>query len=111
MTLMQRINRPIDDGGRFDWLRSPAARALVAAALAISLVFGGLFLSIGRLHSSPSDYLDHPAHPASDSQSKTEVVEPAKQIVGIARLLKPSAGYIVASRGVVYEPVGPVGVS
>ncbi|KMV23090.1 hypothetical protein [Mycobacterium heckeshornense] len=63
----------------------------------MSLVFGGLFVSIDRLHSSPSNSLNHPAHPASDSQSKTEVVEPAKQIVGLARLPRPVAGYILMS--------------
>jgi hypothetical protein len=97
MTLMRRINRPTSDDGRLDWLRLPAARLLVAVALAISLVFGGLFLSIGRLHLSPTDRLEHPDHPVTDDESETEVVEPAKQIVGIARLQKPAAGYILMS--------------
>jgi hypothetical protein len=82
---------------RREWLRSPWARAVTAAALMVSLVLGGAFLSIGRLHSSPADFLEHPANPATDAQSETQVIEPAKQIVAVARLQKPTAGYLLMS--------------
>ncbi|MGH7226301.1 MAG: hypothetical protein ACRELF_24055 [Gemmataceae bacterium] len=82
---------------RGERLRSPGARALLAAALTISLLLGGSFLAVGRLHSSPADFLDHPRHIATDDQTKTEVVEQAKHIVAIARLQKPTAGYLLMS--------------
>ncbi|ORB15658.1 hypothetical protein BST37_08450 [Mycobacterium noviomagense] len=54
-------------------------------------------MSIGRLHSSPADYLEHPDHPVTDEQSKAEVVEPAKEIVAIGGLQKSAAGYMLMS--------------
>jgi len=78
------------------WLRSPAARALLAGALSISLVLGGAFLAVGRLHSSPAD-LDRPAQPVSDEQSESEVVEQARHLVDVAHLEKPTAGYLLMS--------------
>ncbi|HZU46078.1 MAG TPA: hypothetical protein VFA16_02295 [Mycobacterium sp.] len=97
MTLTQHIDRWSSNGARPEWSRSAAARPLIAAALAISLLLGGAFVSIGRLHSSPSDYLDHPDHAVTDDQSKAEVVEPAKEIVTIGRLQKAAAGYMLMS--------------
>lgn len=52
---------------------------------------------MSRLHSSPSDSLDHPANPVSDQQTEAEVVEPAKQLVSVARLQKVTAGYLLMS--------------
>jgi hypothetical protein len=95
MTLTQ--HRWTSPSGRPEWSHSAATRPLIAAALAISLLLGGAFLSIGRLHSSPSDYLDHPDHPVTDEQSKAQVVEPAKEIVAIGGLQKPAAGYMLMS--------------
>lgn len=83
--------------GERSWLRSRGARALLAAALLIPLVLGGLFLAVGKLHSSPTDSLDRPAHPVSDEQTQAEVVEPAKEFVSVARLQKPTAGYLLMS--------------
>jgi hypothetical protein len=80
-----------------EWFRSPWVRPLVAAALIVSLMLDGAFLSVGRLHSSPADFLDHPANPMTDDQSENQVVEPAKQIVTMARLQKPTAGYLLMS--------------
>jgi hypothetical protein len=78
-------------------LRAPPARALLAGALTISLVLGGSFLAVGRLRSSPADTLEHPGLTATDGQTKTEVVEQAKHIVAIARLQRPTAGYLLMS--------------
>lgn len=79
------------------WLRTRTASGLLAAALLIPLVLGGAFLAVARLHSSPTDSLDHPAHPVSDQQTEAEVVEPAKQLVSVARLQKVTAGYLLMS--------------
>jgi hypothetical protein len=65
--------------------------------LAVSLLLGGAFLAVGRLHSSPADVLDHPSRTATDEQTRAEVVEQAKRIVIIARLQQPSAGYLLMS--------------
>jgi hypothetical protein len=78
-------------------LRSPQIRALLAAVLAVSLLLGGAFLFVGRLHSSPSDSLDHPVNPVTDDQSEAQVVESAKQIVTLAGLQTASAGYRLMS--------------
>jgi hypothetical protein len=82
-------------GKRAEWPRS--LRFVTAAALTVSLVLGGAFLLIGRLHSTPSDYLDHPANPVTDEESKAQVVEPTKQIVLLAGLRTASAGYLLMS--------------
>ena len=89
--------RTRSDGKRGQWLRSPQVRALIAAALAVSLLLGGAFLLVGRLHSSPSDSLDHPVNPVTDDQSEAQVVESAKQIVTLTGLQTASAGYLLMS--------------
>ncbi|ODR01928.1 hypothetical protein BST27_14450 [Mycobacterium intermedium] len=43
------------------------------------------------------DRLDHPANPVSDEQSRTEVVEAGRQIVGAAGLRTTNAGYQLMS--------------
>ena len=52
---------------------------------------------VSRLYPSPSETLDHPANPVTDAASATQVVEPAKQIVTLARLQTASAGYLLMS--------------
>jgi hypothetical protein len=84
-------------GKRGEWPRSSQVRALTAAALAISLLLGGAFLLVDRLHSSPSDSLDHPVNPVTDDQSEAQVVESAKQIVTLTGLQTASAGYLLMS--------------
>jgi hypothetical protein len=90
--------RPGKVGGqRGEWLRSTQVRALIAAALTVSLLLGGVFLLVARLHTTPSDILDHPANPVTDDQSEAQVVESAKQIVGLTGLQTASAGYMLMS--------------
>jgi hypothetical protein len=90
--------RPGTVGGkREEWLRSRQVRALIAAALAVSLLLGGAFLLLGRLHSTASDALDHPVNPATDDQSEAQVVESTKQIVTLTGLQTRSAGYSLMS--------------
>jgi hypothetical protein len=86
-----------NDGKRGEWSRSPGVRALVAATLLVSLLLGGAFLSVDRLHSSAADSLDHPVNPVTDDQTKAQVVEPAKQIVSLSGLQTTSAGYLLMS--------------
>jgi hypothetical protein len=80
-----------------EWLRSKPVRALIAATLAVSLLLGGAFLLVDRLHSTPSDALDHPANPVTDDQSEAQVVESAKQVVALVGLQTASAGYALMS--------------
>jgi hypothetical protein len=90
--------RPSEIGDkRGQWLRSRRVRALIAAALAVSLLLGGAFVLVDRLHSTPSDALDHPTNPVTDDQSAAQVVEPAKQIVALTGLQTTSAGYSLMS--------------
>jgi hypothetical protein len=78
-------------------VRSPASRALIAAALTTGLVLGGAFLAVGRLHSSAGDALEHPRGTATDEQSKTEVVDQARFVVAVAALQNATAGYLLMS--------------
>ena len=84
-------------GKRGEWLRAPRVRALIAAALAVSLLLGGAFLVVSRLRPSPSDSLDHPVNPVTDDATAAQVVESAKQIVTLAGLRTKSAGYLLMS--------------
>lgn len=79
------------------WLRTRAARSLLAAALALCLLLGTALVLTDRLHSSTAETLERPAHPASDEQTQAQVVESAKQIVSIAGLHTTTAGYLFMS--------------
>jgi hypothetical protein len=78
-------------------LRAPRVRALIAGALAVSLLLGGAFLVVSALRPSPSEKLDHPASPVGDEATAAQVVEAAEQIVGLAGLQTKSAGYLLMS--------------
>lgn len=94
---MYQLNTSLtSDGAGAEWSRSPGFRALLVAALTVSLVLGGAFLSVGRLHSSPGDVLDHP-QPITDDQAESQVVESARQIVTTVGLQRPTAGYLLMS--------------
>ncbi|MDI3315755.1 MAG: hypothetical protein QJR12_16235 [Mycobacterium sp.] len=97
-TLMSVLREPVANRHHHGAaLRSPGIRVVTAAALLVSLALGGAVVSIGRLHSSPTDFLDHPANPVSDAASEAQVVEPAREIVAFARLQTPTAGYLLMS--------------
>jgi len=85
------------DGKRAEWLRSTQVRALIAAALTASLLLSAAILLVDRLHTTPSDVLDHPANPVTDDQSEAQAVESAKQIVTLTGLQTASAGYTLMS--------------
>lgn len=79
------------------WLRTRAARSALAAALALCLLLGTALALTDRLHSTTAQAFERPADPASDEQTKAQVVESAKQIVTIAGLPTTTAGYLFMS--------------
>lgn len=78
-------------------LRTTPTRALIAAALAVSLLLGAAVLVMARLHSAPSDALDHPANPVTDDESQAQVVQAARQIAAGNHMRTVSAGYALMS--------------
>lgn len=70
----------------------------------VSLLLGGAFVLVGRLHSTPSDSLDHPADPINDDQARAQVVESARQLVIVTGLHTTSAGYSLLSCTNRYDP-------
>jgi hypothetical protein len=78
-------------------LRSPAPRALTLAILSTALIVGGVWLALDRLHATASDAVEHPGPAATDAQTRNEVVEHARDIVAIAGLRAPTAGYLLMS--------------
>jgi hypothetical protein len=94
MSVTAETRRPGKGGGkRAEWLRSTQVRALIAAALTASLLLSGAIVLMDRLHTTPSDVLDHPANPVTDDQSEAQAVESARQIVTLTGLRTASAGY------------------
>lgn len=86
-----------DDRDSSSGLRSPAALSLIAVTLLTGIVVGGAFLLVDRLDSSTANAVEHPGPAATDAQTQTEVVEQAKDIVAIAGLQQPTAGYLLMS--------------
>lgn len=85
------------DGRPAEWLRSGPARALILAALVVSLTLGTAFLVVSELRPPPADAIEHPANPLTDDQSRAQVLQAAKQIVTLAGLRTTSAGYLPMS--------------
>jgi hypothetical protein len=79
------------------WLRSAWSVGLITSALVVSLVLAAWFVSLEMLRASAEDTIDHPARPFSDAQAMAQVVEPARQIGGIAQLQRPNGGYTLLS--------------
>lgn len=96
-TAAQRRRAAVGAGKPGESLRSTPARVLIGAALAVPLVLGGVFVSVDRLHSTPSDVLEHPASPLTDDQSRDQVVGAARRIVSTTGLHTVSAGYLIMS--------------
>lgn len=70
---------------------------MLAAALTSTLVLGAGTLAVDRLHTSAADAVEHPGPTATDEQTRAEVVEQARQIVSVAALQNPTAGYLLMS--------------
>jgi hypothetical protein len=78
-------------------MRTAIARALIAAALVVSVALGACFLLIQALRPSVDDALNHPDHPLSDDQARAQVVEQARQIDAVGHLQRASGGYTFIS--------------
>jgi hypothetical protein len=85
------------DGRPGEWLRSGRVRALILAALVVSLTLGAAFVVVSELRPSAAEAIEHPANPVTDDQSRAQVLEAAKQIVTLAGLRTTSAGYLPMS--------------
>lgn len=83
----------VDNNSSGGWLRAPRSVALLAAALAVSLVLGIAVVVAISLDASDHGALDRPADPLTDDQAATQVLESAKQIVATARLRDAAGGY------------------
>jgi hypothetical protein len=76
-------------------LRSRQAR--LAAMAIVVMVLGGCSLVFSKPHSSGPNPFDDSAHPMTDDQTKSQVIDPAKQIVAAADLQGVSGGFSFAS--------------
>jgi hypothetical protein len=81
------------NGSRTRRAGPPRSLVLVLVVLAAVVAVGAAFL----LLRTRADALNRPAQPLTDEQTKTQVVEPAKQIVAVANLHGASGGYILMS--------------
>lgn len=79
------------------WLRSRPAKLLIAAALTLSLVLGMSFLALHRFRDMRGAAVEPVSNPMTDAQSKAQVLEPAREIVGAAGLSGVSGTYILMS--------------
>lgn len=89
--------------GSAGWLRSSAAKALILAALLISLTLGSGFVVIN----SPPDVatsLLGGAPPLTDRQAADQVVDSARQIVKAADLREVSGSYVFLSCTSLHDP-------
>jgi hypothetical protein len=77
-------------------LRSRPAILLLAASLLTSLVLGVLFVVIHRL-TGTTTAPEVVAAPLSDTQSRQQVLEPARQFVGAGKMRAVNAGYLLSS--------------
>lgn len=89
------------DAGDEKWLRSPAARALILAALCMSLVLGIVFVVIEASNNSGAGT---PAAPMTDEQSTGQVVDSARQIVEAAALKRVSGTSVFLSCTSLHDP-------
>ncbi len=67
-------------------------------------MLGVAVLLMDRFHPSAADAIEHPANPVGDAQSRAQVLESAKQIVGLAGLQTTSAGYLLMSCNNQHDP-------
>ncbi|TGD88265.1 hypothetical protein BayCH28_10930 [Mycolicibacterium sp. CH28] len=78
-------------------LRSRPAVLLIAAALLISLVLGLSYVALHRFRELRGAAVDPVAQPLTDEQARQQVVAPAREIVGTAKLDGVSASYLLMS--------------
>jgi hypothetical protein len=79
------------------WLRSRPAVALIAAALALCLVLGLSFIALHRFREMRGAAVEPVANPLTDEQSKSQVLEPARDIVAAGKLRGTTGTYLLMS--------------
>jgi hypothetical protein len=89
-------------GATEGWLRSSAAKALVLAALVMSLVLGIGFVVINSRGGEMRTLSD--AAPMTDEQATTQVIDSARQIVAAARLHGVNGSSIFLSCTSLHDP-------
>jgi hypothetical protein len=77
-----------------DWVRSPQVKALLWAALVLSLAFGAALVVVDRQR---VDGADRTAAPLTDDQAAAQVVGSARRIVAAAHLQGAAGGYTFVS--------------
>lgn len=87
-------------GGKGGWLQTAPAKALILAALILSLVLGSAFVVV---NTSP-DAESGSGAPMTDEQSTGQVVESARQIVAAAQLREVSGTSIFLSCTSLHDP-------
>ncbi len=90
-------------GRNTDWLRSSAAKALILAALILSLVLGAGFIAINTPPPAERDMLGD-ATPMTDEQATRQVVDSAKQVVHAARLHNVNGTSVFLSCTSLHDP-------
>jgi hypothetical protein len=85
------------------WAHSRQSVALIAAALAMSLILGTGFLLI-QYFRPPVGSLDHPAQPLTDTQAMAQVMRPAREITTTAQLQAATGGYLLMSCTDLHHP-------
>ena len=78
-------------------LRSRPAVVLIATALALCLLLGLSFIALHRFREMRGAAVEPVAHPLTDEQSKSQVLEPARDIVAAAHLTGVSGTYLLMS--------------
>jgi hypothetical protein len=87
---------PGEDSMNADRLRSRPFPQLIAASLLMSLVLGATFITMHRIYDLRGPAVEAPV-PLTDEQTEAQVLEPARQIVGAARLTAATGTYIPIS--------------
>ncbi|WP_077080454.1 hypothetical protein [Mycobacterium numidiamassiliense] len=77
--------------------RISTSQVHLAVIAAVVMFLGGCSLVFPKPHSSGSNPFDDSAHPMTDDQTKSQVIEPAKQIVAAADLQGVDGGFSFAS--------------
>lgn len=78
--------------------RMPLRQALISSLVVVAVLLGGCAPVLHKPHAAGStNPYEDTAHPMSDDQTKSQVIEPAKQIVAAAKLEGVSGAFSFAS--------------
>lgn len=78
-------------------LRSRSARLLIAAALLMSVALSVTFIVMHRVYDLRGPAVEEPSNPITDEQAEQQVIESARQLVGVGQLKRASGTYILMS--------------